>query len=92
MPKLTDYRWKTKYSPDGGSIVQSFYIPALCCAKRYWRTTDYFSAAALSLAIRGLEGLIQNQGTMRLLVGCTLNPPEVEAIQKGEDLRKQIGV
>ena len=90
MPKLTDFSWTIKYSPDGGSIVQSFYIPALRCAKRYWRTTGYFSAAALSLAMRGLEGLIQNQGTMRLLVGCTLNPPEVEAIQRGEDLRQQI--
>lgn len=90
MPQLTDYAWKPKYSPDGGNIVQSFYIPALRCAKRYWRTTGYFSAAALSLAMRGLEGLIQNEGKMRLLVGCTLNPPEVEAIQKGENLRQQI--
>ncbi|MDG2991992.1 SNF2-related protein [Candidatus Synechococcus calcipolaris G9] len=87
---LKYYSWKTKYSRDSGDILQEFYIPALTFATRYWRTTGYFSATALALAMRGLEGLIQNQGTMRLIVGCTLNAPEIEAIQKGEDLRQRI--
>jgi len=40
--------------------------------------------------MRGLEGLIQNGGHMRLLVGCTLNGPEVTAINQGEELRKAV--
>lgn len=87
---LKDYSWQTKYSRDSSDILQDFYIPALTCGTRYWRTTGYFSATALALAMRGLEGLIQNQGTMRLIVGCTLNPPEIAAIQKGEDLRRNV--
>src|ERR1035438_3085629 len=45
------------------------------------------SANALALAARGVAGMIANAGHMRLVVGCTLNPPEVEAIRKGHDMR-----
>ena len=30
---------------------------------------------------------MRNGGRMRLVVGCTLDPPEIEAIEKGEQLR-----
>jgi SNF2 family DNA or RNA helicase len=88
MPKLTDHSWKAKYTPDNtANIVEAFYIPALQCARRYWRTTGYFQATALAMALRGIEGLIQNQGQMRMIVGCTLDQKELDAIQKGMDLR-----
>ena len=88
MPKLTDYPWKAKYTPDNtANIVEAFYIPALQCAQRYWRTTGYFQAEALAMALRGIEGLIHNQGEMRMIVGCILGQGEIDAIQKGMDLR-----
>ena len=86
MPLLTDRAWKTKYTPEDGDVVAAFYVPALDCAVRYDRTTGYFSASALAIAARGLEGLVRNGGRMRLIVGCTLEPPEVEAIERGEAL------
>ena len=84
---LRDHKWKLKYTPDDGDLVSLFYLPALEEAERYDRLTGYFSASALALAARGLEGVVRNGGHMRLIVGCTLNPPEVEAIEKGEQLR-----
>ncbi|MEW5722288.1 MAG: SNF2-related protein, partial [Thermodesulfobacteriota bacterium] len=81
---------KTYYSPGHGHLVMGFYIPALSCAVRYDRSTGYFNAPALALAMRGLEGLIINNGHMRLLVGCTLNESEVEAIEKGYALRDTV--
>ncbi len=87
MSLLSDHEWKTKYSPDDGNLVELFYIPALQCAIRYDRSTGYFSAYALALAMRGLEGLIRNGGRMRLIVGCTLGEDEVAAIEKGANLR-----
>lgn len=91
MPLLTDYPWRAHYSPDNtGSLVAAFYIPALRCAVRYWRSSGYFQASALALAARGLESLVANAGTMRLLVGCTLQPPEIAAIQRGLSLRQQV--
>ena len=87
---LTDYAWRLKYTPEDGDLVKLFYIPALEDAERYDRLTGYFNAGALALAARGIEGLVRNGGRMRLLVGCTLDPPEIEAIERGEALREQI--
>ena len=85
---LRDRDWKLKYTPDDGDFLEQFYVPALEDAERYDRLTGYFSAYALALASRGIEGLVRNGGVMRLVVGCTLNAPEIEAIERGEALRK----
>jgi len=90
MALLRDTDWKTSYTTDDLGLVSDFYVPALECAVRYHRATGYFSAGALALAARGVEGLVRNNGTMRLLVGCTLNQAEVEAIRRGESLRQTV--
>ena len=84
---LGDCTWRLKYTPDDGDLVKLFYVPALEDAERYDRLTGYFNARALTLAARGIEGLVRNGGRMRLVVGCTLEPPEIEAIERGEQLR-----
>jgi SNF2 family DNA or RNA helicase len=90
MSCLSDSTWKVKYSADDGNLAHIFYLPALACAHRYDRTTGYFTAGALRLASRGLERLISNGGTMRLLVGCTLNPSEIDAIRKGTEFSEVV--
>ena len=50
MPLLPDHKWKLKYTPDDGNLVQLFYVPALEAANRYHRSTGYFGATALTLA------------------------------------------
>src|SRR5688572_9075956 len=77
---LARTHWQLKYTPDDGDLVDHFYVPVLRCAVHYDRATGYFSAAALAVAMQGIEGLIRNGGKMRLIVGCTLNAAEVEAI------------
>ena len=84
---LAGRTWNLKYTPDDGDLVKLFYIPALEDAERYDRLTGYFNARALTLASRGIEGLVRNGGRMRLVAGCTLEPPEIEAIEKGGQLR-----
>ena len=66
MKLLKDRDWHPKYSPEQGNLVTEFYVPALDCAARYDRSTGYFPAYALALAARGIEGLVRNQGRMRL--------------------------
>ena len=90
MSLLQDFTWKTKYDSDHVSLVREFYEPALASAVRYDRTTGFFAARVLTLAARGIEGLVRNGGRMRMVVGCTLDPAEVEAIERGEDLRGTI--
>ena len=90
MTLLRDTAWRLKYTPDDGDLVRLFYVPALRSSVRYDRLTGYFSARALALAARGVEGLIVNNGRMRLIVGCTLGEEEVAAIERGESLRDTV--
>lgn len=90
MTLLRDTAWRLKYTPDDGDLVRLFYVPALSSATRYDRLTGYFSARALALAARGVEGLIVNNGRMRLIVGCTLGEDEVAAIERGESMRDAV--
>ena len=87
---LRDRAWKLKYTPDDGNLIESFYVPALEDAERYDRLTGYFNAGALALAARGVEGLVRNGGRMRLIAGCVLEPEEIAAIERGEELRARI--
>lgn len=90
MPLLTDYDWRTKYDPDEGTLIAQFYLTALASAQRYDRTTGYFSATALAIAARGIEGLVLNAGRMRMVVGCTLGQSEVDAIEQGQSLKDTV--
>ena len=82
---LRSRRWKRKYTLEDGDLVGSFYVPALRAAKGYDRLTGYFNARALKLAARGVEGLTRNNGLMRLIVGRTLQPAEIEAVERGDE-------
>ncbi|ODS53418.1 MAG: helicase [Acidobacteria bacterium SCN 69-37] len=83
MSLLTDRKWKAKYKSGRDNLLRDFYEPALAAATRYDRATGFFSAGVLMLASRGVEGLVRNQGHWRLIVGCQLAVPEVEAIERG---------
>ena len=87
---LNDRDWQFKYTPEDGDLVRVFYVPALQDAQRYDRLTGYFDAGALALAARGVEGLVRNDGRMRLVVGCTLDREEIDAIREGETLRDRV--
>jgi hypothetical protein len=90
IPLLPAHTWETSYRHEDGDLVRLFYVPALLCAAQYDRTTGYFSADALALAARGIERLIFNGGKMRLIVGCTLDLDEIEAVERGYDLREAV--
>lgn len=90
MALLADYDWRSKYDPDDGTLIGQFYLTALGCAQRYDRTTGYFSSTALAIAARGIEGLVLNSGRMRMVVGCTLDQAEVQAIEQGQSLKDTV--
>lgn len=87
MSLLRDHAWRLKYTPDNADLVRELYLPALSCAVHYNRLTGFFAASALALAARGVERLVANGGRMRMIVGCTLEEAEVQAIEKGESLK-----
>ncbi len=87
---LSDRKWELAYTTDDGPLAECFYVPALRHAVRYDRLTGYFNAGALTLAARGIEGLVRNNGVMRMIVGCTLEQEEIGAIQRGDQLRNAV--
>lgn len=87
---LKDVDWYPRYSTEHGNLAELFYIPALENASRYDRQTGYFSAGALTQASRGIESLVRNGGTMRLISGCTLDANIIHAIKNGLDLRESV--
>ena len=87
---LRDKDWQPTYSHEDGDLVDLFFLPALSCSKLYQRVTGYFNKEALSLASRGLDTLIRNEGRMQLIVGCTLEEEEVDAIEAGYAIRTLI--
>ena len=90
MTMLRDKKWNPGYTTDAGNLSEQFYIPALSEAVRYDRGTAYFRARSLVRNMLGIEGLIRKKGKMRMLVGCTLEADEIDAIRRGEDLKKQV--
>jgi hypothetical protein len=83
---LRDHDFQISYGP-GDDRLHDFYIPALSCSLRYDRLAGFFSSSALAVAAAGVARLIENDGTMRLLVGAQLDEADVEAIRRGHDLR-----
>ena len=81
--QFTDLRIAYSTSDDP---LNTFYIPVLSAAKRVDRSAGYFTARGLAIIAQGLAHFIANGGTMRLLVGATLNEADVEAIEAGADL------
>ena len=84
---LQNRRWKISYSSDENNPVADFYIPALECAVKYDRKAGFFNSAILSKVARGLGAMLDNSGQMRLIMGCQFSPADLQAVQKGYELR-----
>lgn len=61
--------------------VNEFYVPLLAEAKSYDRIAGFFTSASLAIAARGIAGLIQNNGTMRIIACPRLDEKDAEVIK-----------
>lgn len=66
----------------GTDILEDFYLPVLSSAKSYDRLTAYFSSTVLSLAARGVAGLISNGGKMRLIASPQFSAQDIDVLEK----------
>lgn len=83
---LRDLGFRPVYRTDEDNLLEDFYIPALKASFRYDRAVGFFSAGMLSIAAQGLSALIENDGTMRLIIGGELDEPDFRAIEEGYEL------
>lgn len=61
------------FDSDRDNLLESFYIPCLNQSVRYFRSAGYFCSNALALAVTGIEGLLRNNGTMRVIANVVLS-------------------
>lgn len=88
---LKDIHLKHCYDSDEDDILNDFYIPALENACKYYRLAGFFNSKSLAIAARGIQGLVKNDGEMKLVTGAILSKEDVEAIREGiEDPEKAI--
>lgn len=78
---------KFNYSTDEDNVLSDFYIPVLSESVSYDRAVGYFSSQGLLKYLQGVDGLIRNNGRMRLLIGDTLSDDEYFAVKNSEDYR-----
>lgn len=80
---LRDIPLKHCYDSDEDDILNDFYIPALENSLEYHRLAGFFSSTSLAIAARGIQGLVKNNGKMRLVTGIVLSKEDIEAIREG---------
>lgn len=81
---------KKEYRSLSDNVVTEFYIPLLNVAVAYKRAVGFFSSSALIEISRGIEELIKNGGKIQLIASPKLSEDDIEAIEKGFELRKVI--
>ncbi|MFW5794722.1 MAG: DEAD/DEAH box helicase family protein [Bacillota bacterium] len=85
-----DLNIKIKYRSSDDNIVSDFYIPILDNSKLYKRAVGFFSSSSLLQISKGITGLLENNGEIKLIASPELNEKDVEAINKGYKDRGQV--
>jgi len=71
---------------DRTNLVESFYNPVLEQSKLYFRIAGFFSSTSLSVISKGIAGLVNNDGKMKLLISPELSNNDFEIISKSKQL------
>jgi DNA phosphorothioation system restriction enzyme len=88
--KELDISYQYRSDNETGNLINDFYIPVLSETKIYSRAVGYFSSHSLVLAAKGLSELISRGGRMRLIASPQLSGEDIDAINKGYQLREGV--
>lgn len=67
-------------------LLEEFYMPFLQETSNYFRIAGFFSSSSLAIAAKGIEGLIRNNGKMRLLISPKLSEQDFTIIKNTNSL------
>ena len=79
----------TRYKTNKNQIVKEFYLPVLKESVIYKRSVGFFTSTALIELSRGLSGLINNGGRIRLIVSPLLDKEDIEAISLLKPMKRK---
>lgn len=69
-------------------FAKEFYNPALRNASEYKRGVGYFTSEWFQFAASGLKGLAENGGVAKWIISPILGEEDWEALQKGEEAKR----
>jgi superfamily II DNA or RNA helicase len=78
------------YDSDDQDILNDFYIPALKNSCKYRRMAGFFGSGSLAVAAKGIQGLLKNNGSMKLIVGLIPSYEDVNAIKQGLESPEEV--
>lgn len=87
---LLDVNLKKEYRSPRDNIVNDFYIPLLKESNLYKRSVGFFSSSSLLEISYGITNLINNNGKIQLIASPNLSKEDIEAINKGYEVREDI--
>ncbi|MCI8487020.1 MAG: DEAD/DEAH box helicase family protein [Clostridia bacterium] len=87
---LLDVNLRKEYRSPRDDIVNDFYIPLLKEAVLYKRSVGFFSSSSLLEISYGLTRLINNNGKIQLIASPNLSEEDIEAINKGYEIRESV--
>lgn len=79
---------KSEYRSLIDDVVNDFYVPLLRQAVLYQRAVGFFSSSALVSLSKGIEGLVENGGSIQVVASPRLSEADIEEIQKGYAVRE----
>jgi len=71
---------KKSYSSDNDDILNEFYVPVLANSIEYNRLAGFFSSSSLAISAKGITGLINNSGVMKMIASPQLNENDLKII------------
>ena len=89
MQKLSQLGLKHQWDTEDDNVVEDFYIKTLSNSNRYDRSSLGFGSSILTDVASGLDGLVDNEGTMRLLIGEYLGDLDLAAVKEGFELQEK---
>ena len=81
---------KSSYDSDDDDILNDFYIPVLNNSVEYCRLAGFFFSSALAVAARGVQGLLKNDGKMKLVAGVVFKKEDINAIKEGLEKPEEV--
>lgn len=88
---LRDLKIDYSYTSLGDKkIKDDFLIPALRCAKNYYRGAGFFSSSVLESIADGITPLVRKGGKIKLLASPRLSENDIEAIKIGYEMRESL--
>lgn len=87
---LKDIDLKKEYRIPRDNVAMDFYVKALKESVLYKRSVGFFTSSSLLEIAQGLVYLIENNGKMQLIISPNLTQEDIEAINKGYELRGKI--